>query len=203
MWARILRCFRPNPDPLLIWEPHTDLNLYSDFQELIENRFNEVKRSSSIYKYYAKIGFQGFIYILNILELIFTLCYKTYNNISDDETYYVRCYFISIIFCVLLHSGSWMYTYKFREVAKQSLFVEISYYIYYMFMGVLSYFKLAPFIYYFNRDQSIKQFSFSEINKYLQLNGEDKFRNPCMLFKHRTKPVNIFRDLIFHRVALI
>ncbi|CAD8114482.1 unnamed protein product [Paramecium sonneborni] len=46
-------------------------------QELIERRFKEVMRSSSIYKYYAKIGFQGFFYFLNIFELGFTLAYDT------------------------------------------------------------------------------------------------------------------------------
>ncbi|CAD8179777.1 unnamed protein product [Paramecium pentaurelia] len=196
----IFKYLKPTPDPALVWEPHQNKNLISELQELIENRFNEVKRSSSIYKYYAKIGFQVFIYLLNILELIFTLVYDSYNELWS---YFKLCYIISILFCVLLHCGVWMYTYKFREVEKQNICIDILNYIYYLFMGALSYFKLAPFIYYFKRDKSIKQFSFSEINKYLQLSGEDKFRNPCMLFKKRTKPVNIFRDLIFHRVALV
>ncbi|CAD8210093.1 unnamed protein product [Paramecium pentaurelia] len=196
-------CLKSRPDPILDWEVHKEKQLYSEFQEFIESRYLEVKRSSSIYKYYAKIGLQIFIYILNVLELIFTLSYKSYNNISDQEIYYLGCYYISIISCALLHSATWMYTYKFRQVAKKSMFIEISYYIFYLFMGGLSFFKIAPFIYYFNRDQSIKQFSFSEINKYLILDGEDKFRNPSILFKQRTKPVNIFRDLIFHRIALL
>ncbi|CAD8108091.1 unnamed protein product [Paramecium primaurelia] len=201
--SSLLRYCKSRPDPELVWEPHQNKQLMSEFQELIENRFKEVKRSSSIYKYNAKIGFQAFIYLLNILELIFTLSYGSYNEITNDNTYYETCYNLSIILCVLLHSGTWMYTYKFREVVRESFFVQIAYYIFYLIMGVLSYFKLAPFIYYMNRDQSIRQFSFSEINKYLQLSGEDKFRNPCRLFKERTKPVNIFRDLIFHRVALV
>ncbi|CAD8114484.1 unnamed protein product [Paramecium sonneborni] len=71
-----------------------------------------------------------------------------------------------------------------------------------MIMGGLSYLKINPIIYFYNRDESIRQFSFSEINKYLQLSGEDKFRNPCILFKERTKSVIMVRDLIFHRVAL-
>ncbi|CAD8169566.1 unnamed protein product [Paramecium octaurelia] len=196
-------CLKPRPDPVLNWETHQEKKLYSEFQEFIESRYLEVKRCSSIYKYYAKIGLQVFIYILNVLELIFTLSYKSYNNIPDSEVFYLGCYHISIIGCALLHSATWMYTYKFRQVAKKSLFIEISYYIFYMFMGGLSFFKIAPFIYYYNRDQTITQFSFSQINKYLILDGEDKFRNPCMLFKHRTKPVNIFRDLIFHRIALL
>ncbi|CAD8193582.1 unnamed protein product [Paramecium octaurelia] len=199
----ISRCFQSSPDPRLDWEIHTEKISISEFKELIENRFNEVKRSSSIHKYYAKIGFQVLIYCLNILELIFTLSYDSYNQILDEDSYYGFCYNLSIILCILLHSGVWMYTYKFKEVAKQSFVVEIAYYIFYMLMGALSYLKLAPFIYFFNRDQSIRQFSFSEINKYLQLSGEDKLRNPCVLFKKRTKPVNIFRDLIFHRVALL
>ncbi|CAK76060.1 unnamed protein product (macronuclear) [Paramecium tetraurelia] len=201
--SSLFRYFRPSPDPQLVWEPHIDKQFMSEFQELIENRFNEVKRSSSIYKYYAKIGFQAFIYLLNILEIIFTLSFDSYNKIADNSSYYKFCYTVSIVFCVLLHSGAWMYTYKFREVAKKMVIVEVAYYIYYMLMGALSYFKIAPFIYFYSRDKSIKQFSFSEINKYLQLSGKDKFRNPCMLFKKRTKPVNIFRDLIFHRVALL
>ncbi|CAK79308.1 unnamed protein product (macronuclear) [Paramecium tetraurelia] len=183
----ISRCFKSSPDPNLVWEQHTEKNLISEFKELIENRFQEVKRSSSIYKYYAKIGFQVLIYFLNILELIFTLCYDSYNQILDEDSYYGFCYNFSIILCILLHSGAWMYTYKFREVAKQSFVVEIAYYIYYMVMGALSYLKLAPFIYYFNRDQSIRQFSFSEINKYLQLSGEDKFRNPLYSFQRENK----------------
>ncbi|CAD8213293.1 unnamed protein product [Paramecium pentaurelia] len=55
-------------------------------------------------------------------------------------------------------------------------------------MGALSYFKIAPFIYYFNKEKSIKQISFSEINKYLQLSSEDKFRNPFICaFQRQSK----------------
>ncbi|CAD8099870.1 unnamed protein product [Paramecium primaurelia] len=196
----ISRYFKPTPDPILVWEPHKDKILLSELQEVIENRFNEVKRKSSIYKYYTKIGFQVFIYVLNILELIFTLSYNSYNGLYDE---FSSCYVISILFSVLLHCGVWMYTYKFREVEKKSGFFDTVNYIYYLFIGAFSFFKLAPFIYYFKRDKSIRQFSFSEINKYLQLSGDDKLRNPCILFKERIKPVNIFRDLIFHRVALV
>ncbi|CAD8124900.1 unnamed protein product [Paramecium sonneborni] len=199
----LVKYFRPPPDPVLTWDQHQEKKLYSEFQDFIESKYQEVKRSSSLQKYYFKIGFQVFIYILNVLELIFTLCYKSFNEMEDKEGIYIDCYLLSIIVCVLLHCGTWMYTFKFRQVAKKNICIQIGYYIFYMIMGGLSYFKLAPFLYYFNRDQTIQQFSFSEINKYLMLDAENKFRNPSGLFKKRTKPVNIFRDLIFHRVALV
>ncbi|CAD8077825.1 unnamed protein product [Paramecium sonneborni] len=84
------------------------------------------------------------------------------------------CYRFSIIVCVLLNSGDWMYNYKFRRVAKQSFCYEIGYDIFYMIMGGRSYFKLDHFIFCFNRAESIRQFSFGQINK-----------NPSKLFKER------------------
>ncbi|CAD8114224.1 unnamed protein product [Paramecium primaurelia] len=203
MCKRLFRCFGLFSDSHLDKKPYTQINYKSDFQEIIETRLIEVKGCLSILKYYAKIGFQAFLYLSSVLELIFTLIYSSYNNITDETVYYEICYNLSIILCVSIHSGVWMYTYHFKKVAQNSIFVEITNYIYYMLFGILSYFKLAPFIIYYNRDQSIKQFSFSQINKYQILNYEDKKRNPCRLFKDRKKPVNIFRDLIFHRVALL
>ncbi|CAD8114420.1 unnamed protein product [Paramecium primaurelia] len=152
---------------------------------MIETRLIEVKGCLNTLKYYGKIGFQAFLYLLSVLELIFTLIYSSYNNISDETAYYEICYNLSIILCVLIHSGVWMYLYHFKKVAEQSFFVEITNYIYYLVFGILSYFKLAPFIIYYNRDQSIGQFSFSQINKYLLQSQEDKQRNPCRLFKDR------------------
>ncbi|CAD8114418.1 unnamed protein product [Paramecium primaurelia] len=190
-------------DPQLDWQTHKEMNYKSEFQELIETRLNEIKKCSRNFKYYGKIGFQVLIYLLSVLELIFTLIYSSYNNINDEIAYYEISYNLSIILCVSIHSGAWMYTYHIRNVAQNSIFVEITNYLYYMGMGILSYFKLAPFIIYYNRDQSIRQFSFSQINKYLLQSQEDKQRNPCRLFKDRKKPVNIFRNFIFHRVALL
>ncbi|CAD8108662.1 unnamed protein product [Paramecium primaurelia] len=195
-----LSCFRKRPDPSLEWEHHQEQQLYSEFSEFIESRFKEVLITSSINKHYAKIGFQIFIFIFNFLELIFTLSYKTYNI---DLEIYEFCYTISIISSVITHILSWMYSFNLRQVVKKNIFVNMPYYIFYMVMGGLSFLKIAPFIYYFNRDQSINQYSFSEINKYLILNGEDKFRNPLRLLKKRAKPVNIFRDFIFHRLSVL
>ncbi|CAD8142808.1 unnamed protein product [Paramecium pentaurelia] len=192
------RFFRTSSDSQLVWEPHQNTSFMSEFQDLIQKRLNEVKRSPKIFKYYSKIGFQVFIYFFNILELFFTLSYGFYNKITPNSSYYYYCYYLSIGLCVLFHIGAWIYTYKFRKITKKNFFVEITYYIYYMFMGVLSYLKIAPFIYFYTRDKSIKQFSFSEIDKYCNC---DIF--PCRLFNKRNKPVNIFRDLIFHRVALL
>lgn len=81
--------------------------------------------------------------------------------------------------------------------------MEIINFIIYTFIGVLSYFKLTPFIYYFTRDKKISSFSFSQINKYLLMTDEDRFRNPTGLFKEKNKPINIFRNLIFHRLSLL
>lgn len=92
------------------------------------------------------------MYFLSVLELIFTLIYRLHNNINDDTTYHEFCYNLSIISCVLIHSLAWMYTYHFKEIVEHSFFVEIANYIYYMFMGLLSYCKLSPFIIYYNRD---------------------------------------------------
>ncbi|CAD8212180.1 unnamed protein product [Paramecium pentaurelia] len=203
MCQRLFRCFGLFSDSHLDKKPHTQINYKSDFQEIIETRLIEVKGCLSIMKYYAKIGFQAFLYLSSVLELIFTLIYCSYNNISDETVYYEICYNLSIILCVSIHSGVWIYTYHFKKAVEHSIFVEITNYIYYMLFGILSYFKLAPFIIYYNRDQSIKQFSFSQINKYQKLSYEDKQRNPCRLFKDRKKTINIFRDFIFHRVALL
>ncbi|CAD8164860.1 unnamed protein product [Paramecium octaurelia] len=202
MCLRLFKYFCFISEPHLDWSPHEMINLKSDFQELIENRLIEVKRCSSVWKYYAKIGFQAFLYLLSALELIFTLIYILHNNIADDTTYFEFCYNLSIMSRVVVHILAWMYTYYYKEIDEHSFFVEITNYLYYMFMGRLSYCKLAPFIIYYNRDQSIKQFSFSQINKYQELSYKRKNRNPCRLFKDRKKPVNIFRDLIFHRVTL-
>ncbi|CAD8127771.1 unnamed protein product [Paramecium sonneborni] len=199
----LLQYFKHRPDPILNWEQHQEKYFYSDFLEFIETLYQQVKRSQSINRYYVKIGLQIFIYLLNFLELIFTLSYASYNQISNEYKIFTNCHIISIFLCVSIHCITWMYTYKFRQVQKKFIVLELLNYIYYMLLGALSYFKIAPFIYYFIRDQSIRQFSFSEINKYLILDGEDKFRNPLRLFKLRTKPVNIFRDLIFHRIALV
>lgn len=81
--------------------------------------------------------------------------------------------------------------------------MEIINFIAYTIFGGLSYFKLAPFIFYFTRNKKIPQFSFSQINKYLLMTDDDRFRNPTGLFKERNKPVNMFRDLIFHRFTLL
>jgi hypothetical protein len=35
------------------------------------------------------------------------------------------------------------------------------------------------------------------------MTDEDRFRNPTGLFKERNKPINIFRNLIFHRLSLL
>lgn len=35
------------------------------------------------------------------------------------------------------------------------------------------------------------------------MTDDDRFRNPTALFKDRKKSVNMFRELIFHRVALV
>ncbi|CAD8050507.1 unnamed protein product [Paramecium primaurelia] len=198
-----LRQLRTSSDPQLVWESHQNTSFMSEFQDLIQKRLNEVKRSPKIFKYYCKIGFQVIIYLLNILELFFTLSYGFYNKITLNLSYYYYCYYLSIGFCILFHIGAWIYTYKFRQITKKNIIEEITYYIYYMFMGVLSYLKIAPFIYFQSRDKSIKQFSFSEIDKYIFLTQDDKRIFPCRLFNKRNKPVNIFRDLIFHRVALL
>ncbi|CAD8214020.1 unnamed protein product [Paramecium pentaurelia] len=104
----IFKYFKPTPDPTLVLEPHKDKNLSSELQELIEN---QVKRTSSIYKYYAKIGFQVFIYLLNILEVIFILVYDSYMNYGhtlSPSILFLYCfvlYFIVELGCTLIYSG--------------------------------------------------------------------------------------------------
>ncbi|CAK78285.1 unnamed protein product (macronuclear) [Paramecium tetraurelia] len=198
-----LRFWQNPPEPNLSWRSHTTIDLFSDFSDFINARYQEVKRRSSDLKSNAKIGFQVAIYILNIFELGFTLGYKSHNNIPDNESVYLSCYYLSIIMCALLHSVTCIYTFRFRQVVKLDILSIIGQYFISLIEGLFSYFKLAPFIHYYNRNKSIKQFSFSEINKYLILEDKDKFRNSARLFKKRTKPVNMFRDLIFHRVALV
>ncbi|CAD8210574.1 unnamed protein product [Paramecium pentaurelia] len=195
-----LSCFKKKPDPILSWDHHQEKQLYSEFLEFIESRFKEVQIRPNINKYYAKIGLQVFIYFLNLLEIFFTLGYSIHNQ---DLGIFFTCYITSILLTIFSHSLSWMYSFKLRQIVKKNIFLNLPYYLFYSALGVLSYFKISPFIYYFNRNQSLKEFSFSEINKYLILDGEDKFRNPLRLLKKRTKPVNIFRELIFHRLSVL
>ncbi|CAD8168837.1 unnamed protein product [Paramecium octaurelia] len=183
-------------------ESHQHLEYLGQLIDFINKRFNEVKRSSSIYKYYTKIIFQILIYISTILELIFTLQYGKVNNISDAPVY-EGLYYFSIALAILLHVYVWIYTYKYMNVQRHHLCWDLLNYVYYAIIGILSYIKLLPFFVFYSRDKSIQQFSFSQINKYLIMTSEDRQGNPSGLFKKRTKPVNIFRDLIFHRIALI
>ncbi|CAD8071466.1 unnamed protein product [Paramecium primaurelia] len=181
---------------------HEHMDSLVDLIDLINRKFNEVKRSSSKYKYYTKIIFQILVYISTILELIFTLNYGNANNISQYKTY-EGLYYFSIFLTILLHIYVWIYTYKYMSVQRHHLCWDLLNYFFYAIVGILSYVKLLPFILFYSRNKQIQQFSFSQINKYLIMTSEERSGNPSGLFKKRNKPVNIFRDLIFHRIALI
>ncbi|CAD8110012.1 unnamed protein product [Paramecium sonneborni] len=194
-----LSCLRSRPDPQLVWESHVEKNLMSDFNELIESRFNEFKRSSSIYKYFGKIGFQVFIYLLNILELIFPLSYGSYNGITADTSFALNFlqffvfYFTVVPGCTLMNLG----------MSLSKVFLVIQPTIYYMFMGGLSYFQIAPsFIILIEMKQLDSSHLVKLINIYNQVE-KINLEIHVYFFKERTKPINIFRDFIFHRVALI
>ncbi|CAK77476.1 unnamed protein product (macronuclear) [Paramecium tetraurelia] len=147
-------------------EVHTRMS-QQELINLINKRFNEVKRSSTIYKYYTKILFQILIYISTILELIFTLLYGKQNNISDEPVY-EGLYYFSIALTVLLHVYVWIYTYKYMNVQRHHLCWDLLNYVYYAIIGGLSYIKLLPFFVFYSRDKSIQQFSFSQINKQIR-----------------------------------
>ncbi|CAD8107869.1 unnamed protein product [Paramecium sonneborni] len=178
------------------------IEFLDDFVDFIDKQFNEVKRSSSIYKYYLKIIFQILVYISTIIELILTILYGYVNNILEQEDY-ARLYYFSILLNIFFHICVWIYTYKYMNVQRHHVCWDLLNCGYYAIIGILSYLKLLPFLMFYTRETSNQQFSFSQINKYLITIKEEKQGNPSRLFKKRNKPVNIFRDLIFHHIALI
>lgn len=82
------------------------------------------------------------------MELIFTLCYGTVNDMED--TYY-SLYKFSIIMTVIIHCLIFMYIYKYMKIKEGE--VSCIYYFLYMLLGGLSYFKLAPFYLFFTRNK--------------------------------------------------
>lgn len=108
---------------------------------------------------------------MNIFELYYTLTYIFDNDLAAP---YLPLYLFSIIMTFILHCLVFMYVHRFTKLKTEKLLNKILSYLLFIIIGILSYFKLLPFILYLTRDKSNAEFSFSQVNKYLLLTAPNR-----------------------------